>query len=65
MFCPEQCPARMQSKLGVAGHEQKGLVRDIVQEYVRGLCWVMRYYYDGDLPLPPAPEPVQPSSHQQ
>lgn len=38
----------MQSKLGVAGPEQRGLVRDIVQEYVRGLCWVMRYYYDGE-----------------
>ena len=37
----------VQSKFGVSGHEQCELVRGIVQEYVRGLCWVMRYYYDG------------------
>ena len=40
----------VQSKFGVEAHEQQQLVRDIVQEYVRGLCWVMRYYYDGAHP---------------
>lgn len=38
----------LQSKFGVEGQEQRALVRDVVQEYVRGLCWVMRYYYDGE-----------------
>ena len=37
----------VQSKFGVSGHEQRQLARGVVQEYVRGLCWVMRYYYDG------------------
>ncbi|KAG1677357.1 hypothetical protein FOA52_010736 [Chlamydomonas sp. UWO 241] len=36
-----------QEKLGVPEEEQAGLVRGIVQAYVEGLCWVMRYYYDG------------------
>ena len=37
----------VQSKFGVSGHEQRQLLRGVVQEYVSGLCWVMRYYYDG------------------
>ncbi|CAL8463003.1 g2537 [Coccomyxa elongata] len=35
------------AKTGVEGLEQAEMVRGMVQEYVRGLCWVMRYYYDG------------------
>ena len=44
----------MQAKTGVEGPEQAEMVRGMVQEYVRGLCWVMRYYYDG------APTPLNP-----
>lgn len=49
----------MQAKTGVEGPEQAEMVRGMVQEYVRGLCWVMRYYYDGvPTPLdPPRPCP--------
>lgn len=36
-----------QAKTGVEGLEQAEMVRGMVHEYVRGLCWVMRYYYDG------------------
>ncbi len=39
----------VQAKTGVEGPEQAEMVRGMVQEYVRGLCWVMRYYYDGVL----------------
>ena len=37
----------MQAKTGVEGPEQARMVREMVREYVRGLCWVMRYYYEG------------------
>ena len=39
----------MQAKLGVEGAEQDRLRREMVKAYVEGLCWVMRYYYDGAL----------------
>lgn len=37
----------MQAKIGVDGPEQGPIIRDMVKEFVRGLCWVMKYYYDG------------------
>lgn len=27
--------------------QQDGIIRKIVAAYVEGLCWVMRYYYEG------------------
>jgi 5'-3' exoribonuclease 2 len=32
---------------GDASAEQQAVVSDVVRCYVEGLCWVMRYYYDG------------------
>ena len=29
------------------GPEQEALIRNIVEKYVEGLCWVMKYYYEG------------------
>ena len=37
----------VQAKTGVEGPEQARMVREMVREYVKGLCWVMRYYYEG------------------
>ena len=31
----------------MAALEQRPLVAAMVASYVEGLCWVMRYYYDG------------------
>lgn len=40
--------ASPQDKFGVeAGPPQAEVVRGLVRAYVEGLCWVMRYYYDG------------------
>jgi hypothetical protein len=36
-----------QEKLGVAPEAQEALVSDVVRKYVEGVCWVMKYYYDG------------------
>jgi hypothetical protein len=33
--------------MGAPPGQQEGVVASIVSEYVRGLCWVMRYYYEG------------------
>ena len=37
----------VQAKTGMEGPEQARMVREMVREYVKGLCWVMRYYYQG------------------
>ena len=29
------------------GPEQEALARNVVEKYVEGLCWVMKYYYEG------------------
>lgn len=46
---PARPPTRLtQDKFGVApGPEMQAVIRSLVQAYVEGLCWVMRYYYDG------------------
>lgn len=36
-----------QEKLGLPPDQQAPMVAEIVKAYVEGLCWVMRYYYDG------------------
>ncbi|KAG7673428.1 hypothetical protein Ndes2526B_g03127 [Nannochloris sp. 'desiccata'] len=36
-----------EEKLGVKGEEVGPAVSSLVQSYVEGLCWVMKYYYDG------------------
>ncbi|PSC72218.1 5 -3 exoribonuclease 2 [Micractinium conductrix] len=36
-----------EDKFGVPAGQQKEITRSLVQSFVEGLCWVMRYYYDG------------------
>lgn len=30
-----------------AGPDQDAMRKEVVEAYVEGLCWVMKYYYDG------------------
>ncbi len=43
------CACDWQEKTGLAPEDQDEEVSNMVKEYVRGLCWVMHYYYEGDL----------------
>ena len=37
----------LQAKTGLPPGQQDSVVSDMVRSYVEGLCWVLRYYYDG------------------
>jgi len=40
-------PRYYQEKMGVPPPDQPAVIADIVKSYVEGLCWVMKYYYEG------------------
>jgi len=40
------CRYYMEKMQAPPGKQDK-IIRDIVASYVEGLCWVMRYYYEG------------------
>lgn len=41
------CFRYYQEKMGAAPQDQAPIIASIVKAYVEGLCWVMRYYYEG------------------
>lgn len=45
--CSASAPGHLQEKLGLPEHEQAPTVREMVRKFVEGLCWVMKYYYEG------------------
>ena len=45
---------RVQEKLGLAEDAQGPVVRQMVEKYIEGVCWVMKYYYEG-APCPAVP----------
>lgn len=42
-YSPRYYHEKMQAPPG----QQDAIIREIVGAYVEGLCWVMRYYYEG------------------
>jgi 5'-3' exonuclease len=46
--CLRVCVCRYyHEKMQAPPGQQEGIIRQIVGAYVEGLCWVMRYYYEG------------------
>ena len=46
--CPSAAAVRYyQEKMDVPPEHQAPVIAGIVKSYVEGLCWVMRYYYEG------------------
>jgi 5'-3' exoribonuclease 2 len=46
--CVSVCAARYyHEKMQAPPGQQDAIIRQIVGAYVEGLCWVMRYYYEG------------------
>ena len=37
----------VQEKLGLPEAEQGPVIRKMVEKYIEGVCWVMKYYYEG------------------
>ena len=52
-----------QEKLGLPEAEQGPVIRKMVEKYIEGVCWVMKYYYEGaPLLCPSGTIRVKPSS---